>query len=99
MRIKILKPGLTILGEVREVGAIVNDGDPNECHNLVSDGRAAYLSTEEDAAEQAKDEAPVKPSVRLFGIPFSPQTKAEQRAELDAEEAKIESEKVNLENK
>ncbi len=60
MRIKILKPGLTILGEVREVGAIVNDGDPNECHNLVSDGRASYLSPEEDAAEQAKEDAAAK---------------------------------------
>ncbi len=57
MRIKILKPGLTVLEKSQEVGAIVNDPDPNECANLVRDGRAEYLSPEEDAAEQAKEDA------------------------------------------
>jgi len=56
MRIKILKPGLTVLEKVQEVGAIVNDPNPNECHNLVMDGRAEYLSPEDDAAEQAKED-------------------------------------------
>lgn len=57
MRIKILKPGLTVLGKIQEVGAIVNDPDPNECRNLVADGRAQFLSPEADAAEQAKEDA------------------------------------------
>ncbi len=57
MRIKILKPGLTVLEKAQEVGAIVNDPNPNECANLVRDGRAEYLSPEEDAAEQAKEDA------------------------------------------
>ena len=57
MRIKILKPNLTILGKVADVGAIVNDPDPNEARNLVADGRAEYLSAEDDATEQAKEDA------------------------------------------
>ncbi len=56
MRIKILKPELTILGAVRKVGDIVNDPDPNESRNLVADGRAEYLSPEEDLAEQEKED-------------------------------------------
>lgn len=60
MRIKILKPNLTVLEKVREVGDIVNDPNPNECHNLVTDGRAEYLSPEEDAAEQEKEDAAAK---------------------------------------
>lgn len=54
MRIKILKPNLTILGKVREVGEIVNDEDPNECRNLVVDGRAIFLTPEEEEVEDFK---------------------------------------------
>lgn len=60
MRIRILKPNLTVLDKARAVGEVVNDPDPNECHNLVTDGRAEYLTAEEDAAEQEKDDAAAK---------------------------------------
>lgn len=49
MHIKILKPGLTVLGEVREVGTIVDDPNPDECRNLVADGRAEYVPLESDS--------------------------------------------------
>lgn len=64
-RIKILKPNLTVLGKVREVGEIVNDPDPNECHNLVGDSRASYISDKEDAAEQAKEDAEAEAAAKI----------------------------------
>lgn len=56
MRIRILKPNLTVLARVREVGEIVNDPSLAECHNLILDGRAQALTDEENAAEEAKEE-------------------------------------------
>lgn len=60
MRIRILKSDLVILEKVQPVGAIVNDPNPDECANLVRDGRAEYLSAEDDAAEQAKEDTAAK---------------------------------------
>lgn len=62
MRIRILKPDLTILGEVRNIGDIVNDPDPNECANLAADGRAEYLTDDENVTQDAKDALSVEPA-------------------------------------